>query len=82
MAAPGGVGPLLDYSPMNRPAFERLPSVKGRTGLSRSGIYRRVASGDFPQPVKLGPKAVAWNSAEIDSWMAARLAERDAKAAA
>jgi prophage regulatory protein len=66
---------------MRQPTLERLPSVKARTGLSRSEIYRRAAAGDFPQPVKLGLKASAWSAAEIDNWIAARLAERDAKAA-
>ena len=62
--------------------LERLPSVKARTGLSRSEIYRRVNAGTFPQPVKLGERASAWNSAEIDAWIAERIAERDRRAAA
>jgi len=62
--------------------LEKLPSVKTRTGLSRSEIYRRVAAGTFPQPVKLGERASAWNSAEIDAWIAERIAERDRRAAA
>ena len=36
------------------PSLERLPQVKARTGLSRSEIYRKVALGDFPSPIKLG----------------------------
>lgn len=62
--------------------LERLPSVKARTGLGRSSIYRGIATGDFPQPVKLGTRASAWNAAEVDNWIAARIAARDAKAAA
>lgn len=62
--------------------LERLPQVKARTGLSRSEIYRRVSAGDFPAPCKLGERASAWNAAEIDSWITARIAMRDAKAAA
>ncbi|HEY5780338.1 MAG TPA: AlpA family transcriptional regulator [Lysobacter sp.] len=60
--------------------LERLPDVKARTGLSRSEIYRRVAAGEFPQPVKLGERASAWSSAEVDSWIVGRIAARDAKA--
>ena len=63
-------------------SLERLPSVRARTGLSRSEIYRRIASGDFPPPVKLGERASAWNSAEIDRWISGRIAARDAKVAA
>ena len=61
--------------------LERLPSVRARTGLSRSEIYRRVAAGTFPRPVKLGERASAWCAMEIDSFISARIAERDAKAA-
>ena len=32
----------------------RLPTVKARTGLSRSTIYLRVSRGAFPAPVPLG----------------------------
>lgn len=62
--------------------LERLPQVKARTGLSRSELYRRIAAGDFPQPVKLGERASAWDSREVDRWIAERIAARDAKAAA
>ena len=40
--------------------FARLPTVMQATGLGRSTIYRLVASGGFPPPVHLGPRAVAW----------------------
>lgn len=57
----------------------RLPQVKAHTGLSRSELYRRIAKGEFPAPVKIGARASAWNSAEIERWKAERMAERDAK---
>lgn len=62
------------------PAFTllRLPQVKARTGLSRSEIYRRVSSGDFPAPVKLGERASAWPEYEVAAWCEARIAARDA----
>jgi prophage regulatory protein len=60
----------------------RLPQVKARTGLSRSELYRRMAAGDFPQPVKLGERASAWPESEVSAWCDARIAARDARAAA
>ncbi len=60
--------------------LERLPHVRSRTGLSRSEIYRRIALGDFPAPVKLGPRASAWHTAEIDAWIVQRIAARDQRA--
>lgn len=59
----------------------RLPEVKAHTGLSRSELYRRIAQGTFPAPVKIGARASAWSSAEIERWKAERIAERDAKKA-
>ena len=32
----------------------RIPEVVEITGLSRTTIWRRVKSGDFPAPVRLG----------------------------
>lgn len=58
-------------------SLERLPQVRIRTGLSRSEIYRRIAGGDFPKPIKLGPRASAWAEHEVTAWIAARIAARD-----
>ena len=60
----------------------RLPDVKSRTGYSRSEIYRRIAAGDFPAPVKLGARASAWPEHEINAWCQSCIAARDAQAAA
>ncbi len=55
--------------------FLRLPEVMERTGLSRSTIYVRVAAGSFPRPVALGGRAVGWIEAEVEAWVAERIAE-------
>lgn len=47
----------------------RLPTVKARTGLSRSTIYLRMSQGEFPKPVSLGRRAVGWVETEIDDWL-------------
>jgi prophage regulatory protein len=66
----------------NSLSLERLPKVKTRSALSRSEIYRRIALGTFPAPVKLGERASAWDSREIDAWINGRIAARDARKAA
>lgn len=53
----------------------RLPSVKIRTGLSRSSIYNFIAAGEFPKQIRLGTRAVGWLEAEVDEWLANRVAE-------
>ena len=59
----------------------RLREVGRRTGKSRSDIYRCIAAGEFPAPVKLGERASAWVEHEVSAWIAERIAARDAKAA-
>jgi prophage regulatory protein len=49
-------------------------AVTARTALPKSSLYALIAKGDFPAPVKLTAKAVAWSSAAVDSWIAARIA--------
>lgn len=72
----------LSAPPSGPLVLERLPQVKARTGLSRSEIYRRIALGDFPAPIKLGLRASAWSKHEVDAWISQRIAARDAKGAA
>jgi len=50
----------------------RFPDVKRVTGLGRSTIYDFISKGVFPKPVKLGPRAVGWHSAEIAEWIESR----------
>ena len=52
----------------------RLPRVQARTGLSRSSIYMRVANGSFPQPIRLGARAVGWIESEVDAWIREQIA--------
>jgi prophage regulatory protein len=46
----------------------RLPAVLRQTGLSRSTIYRLMATRHFPLPVKLAGRAVGWRRSEVDRW--------------
>ena len=51
----------------------RLPTVKKRTGLSRSTIYLRMSQGTFPKPISLGGRAIGWLENEIDEWIVERI---------
>ena len=51
----------------------RLPEVRQRVPLSRSMIYLLVSRGEFPKPVSLGRRSVAWVEAEVEAWVAARI---------
>jgi prophage regulatory protein len=50
--------------------------VRKTVGLSRSEIYRLMALGRFPLPVPLGERARAWDSDEVQAWIASRIAAR------
>lgn len=50
----------------------RRPEVEARTGLSRSTIYDWMKRGQFPQPVALGARLVAWRESDIAAWLEAR----------
>jgi prophage regulatory protein len=52
--------------------FLRLQTVIRVTGLSRSTLYRLIADEQFPRPVQLGPRAVAWRRTDIEAWGEAR----------
>ncbi len=52
--------------------FLRLQAVIRVTGLSRSTLYRLIADEQFPRPVRLGPRAVAWRRTDVEAWGEAR----------
>ena len=58
--------------------FIRLPAVSAMTGYSKAAIYAHIAGGKFPRPIPLAGRGVAWEQGEIQSWMRARMATRDA----
>lgn len=60
--------------------FLRLAQVESAIGLRKSTIYKLIALGQFPAPVKLSPKAVAWPSDEVEGWQQKQIDSRDAAA--
>lgn len=50
----------------------RRPDVERVTGLGRSTIYDWMARGSFPQPVKLGVRAVGWRESDVLAWLESR----------
>ena len=57
---------------MNDDRLLRREEVETRCGLARSSIYRLMRSGQFPEPVRVGPRAVRWPASEIEAWLSAR----------
>lgn len=49
-------------------ALLRLPTVMQATGLCRSTIYKLVAEKEFPAPVQLTARALAWRQGDVERW--------------
>ena len=49
--------------------LQKLEEVKNVTALSRSSIYLKITEGTFPRPVKLGARAIAWRTSDIQRWI-------------
>lgn len=54
----------------------RIKAVCEKTGISRSGVYRLVASGDFPKPITLTTYTKGWIESEINQWLQVRAKKR------
>lgn len=54
-------------------SFLRLKQVKAVTGMSRSWIYEAIRRGEFPAPIALGARAVAWDSVAVAGWQEHRI---------
>ena len=54
----------------------RLKRVEDRTGLKKSMVYDLISKEEFPKPIKIGKRAVAWVESEVDMINAARMAEK------
>ena len=50
----------------------RLKEVLGLVGLPRSTMYALMKVGEFPKPVQLSHRSVAWRLSEIETWIDSR----------
>ena len=61
---------LDELDPTSLPLrFLRFPSVRARTGLSRSTIWRLERRGEFPRHRRISSNAVGWVEAELSNWI-------------
>lgn len=56
--------------------FLRRAEVELKTGFKRAHLYSLMKEGKFPQAVRLGIRAVGWDSLEIEQWITERLRNR------
>lgn len=53
-------------------ALLRMRLVNQATGLSPATVYRKVAAGEFPEPVRLGARCTRWKAADVRAWIQAQ----------
>ena len=46
--------------------------VEARCRIARTTIYRLMRASQFPEPIRIGPRAVRWHESEIEAWLASR----------
>jgi len=56
----------------------RRPEVSALTGLPKSSLYAAFRKGEFPAPIRLTKRTVAWRESEIRAFIDRKTKERDA----
>lgn len=54
-----------------------LPQVLGVVGVSKATLYRHIAEGAFPRPIRVGQHRVSWIEAEVHGYLTQRIQERN-----
>jgi prophage regulatory protein len=47
----------------------RIKEVMQMTSLSKSSIYVQRNNGDFPRPIQLSSRSVAWVRSDVEAWV-------------
>ena len=51
------------------PLIYRRDIVLAKFGISETTLRRWMSCEQFPRPRQLGPRAVGWVAAEVDTWL-------------
>lgn len=50
-------------------------AVCAKIALSRTTLDRLVSAGEFPKPIRLAQRRIAYNAADVEQWMAEKMGE-------
>ena len=53
--------------------FIRKPKIRDYDGLSDTQRWRLEGEGKYPKRIKIGHRSVAWNLAEVQAWVHAKI---------
>jgi len=61
---------LTNFAQLPDDSFVREPVVRGLFAVSHATVWRMVASGRLPQPIKITPKVTAWRVRDLRAVLA------------
>lgn len=71
---------MSEETPLPLPAVEhrilRRDEVEAKTGFKRAHLYNLMRASKFPKAIRLGIRAVGWDSLEVEQWIAERRKQR------
>lgn len=47
----------------------RISELTEMLAISKTSLWRLRQSEDFPTPIQLGPRIIAWKISDIESWL-------------
>jgi len=63
--------------PLKDDRFLRISDLVYKVGKSKSQILRDIQEGEFPSPIKVGKKSIAWRQSVVEAWMRYREIEAE-----
>ena len=64
----------LEHAPLPAEGYARQPAVLRVVPFSRSTLWKKIKSREFPAPVKLSERVTAWEVSAVRKWIAERAA--------
>lgn len=65
----------ITYQPLHAlqiaDALLRLSTVKALTGLGKTSIYARAATGELT-PIRIGKRCTRWKASDVTAWLQAQ----------
>ena len=50
----------------------RIKEINERFSIPKSTLWYWVKNGDFPKPIKIGPRFTVWRESELNAWLDAK----------
>jgi prophage regulatory protein len=68
----------MDDRKISPPQIVRKADLANQLAVSTKWLERESAAGRFPKPIQLSTRSVGWLLSDVDAWLAAKAAARNA----